>query len=374
MYLEKYPQYQEYREFLNVEYSELRIFNAKSMLTPEDKKLVFNNEIQGLTSISKFDLGSTISGYFDMEHNEDLWKSARGLSGKVRGIYITLNSVNPQLMDRAFNRLNWQCKYSTDDANIAKVSVFPIDIDCENPAGTSATLEQVNEKRIILDEILSVLEKAEVPYGYGPSGNGWHILVPIEPEDPTCSEEIHEILKGLHHRYPAVDEGVYNPARVWKLPLTKVCKGDIKELHRLARFKIPIHYKRINLANLKDIMLSEYPQPEEKRIHRYNGGYQGERISLEEFLRKHGVEHGPGTPYKGSTRYQLDCPFNESHKSPDAFVCESGQGWSFHCSHNSCRGKKWRDFRNLVAPKPTFQDRRKRHQEAAELALKALSI
>lgn len=55
---------------------------------------------------------------------------------------------------------------------------------------------------------------------------------------------------------------------------------------------------------------------------------------------------------KYGRKYILDeCPFNSSHKAPDSFVSVADNGAiAFHCSHNSCADKKWRDLRLLYDP------------------------
>ena len=55
-------------------------------------------------------------------------------------------------------------------------------------------------------------------------------------------------------------------------------------------------------------------------------------------------------PYKDGAKYQMDCPFDPAHTSPDAACYESPNGWQFKCSHNSCSSYKWTEFKAKVAP------------------------
>lgn len=90
-----------------------------------------------------------------------------------------------------------------------------------------------------------------------------------------------------------------------------------------------------------------------------SNGNGGGEFSIDEWLRTHNVPVGPPEPYNGGRKWVLEeCPFDSSHKKPDAVVYESAKGpLGFKCSHNSCSAYKWQDFRlrfepNAYQPKP----------------------
>jgi hypothetical protein len=53
--------------------------------------------------------------------------------------------------------------------------------------------------------------------------------------------------------------------------------------------------------------------------------------------------------YRDGFKWQVTCPFDESHRIPDAVVYQLPNGaMAFRCSHNSCVGRIWSQFRELV--------------------------
>ena len=62
---------------------------------------------------------------------------------------------------------------------------------------------------------------------------------------------------------------------------------------------------------------------------------------------------------KGWTNYILDeCPFDTNHKSPDSMLSQSPEGMViFKCLHDSCSGRRWKEFRDCVGkPSPEHYD------------------
>ena len=90
------------------------------------------------------------------------------------------------------------------------------------------------------------------------------------------------------------------------------------------------------------------PVPEKPR--QYNG-YNPQEFDLEEWLIKHGLRYQK-TSYSDGTKYILEqCPFDSNHKGKDACIFQSRSGAiGFHCFHNSCSDKTWRDVRILYEP------------------------
>ena len=80
---------------------------------------------------------ATVSGYFN--DPEKLAQEAGSWSGKVPGVYLTLNPVNPDLLTRAQNRLIPYAKHTTSDSDILCRCWLPIDLDPQRPAGISST-------------------------------------------------------------------------------------------------------------------------------------------------------------------------------------------------------------------------------------------
>lgn len=103
-----------------------------------------------------------------------------------------------------------------------------------------------------------------------------------------------------------------------------------------------------------------------------NGRYNGtnRRLIVADYLRHYGIgfEEKDGS---GGDKFVLDeCPFNPAHKRPDSYVMQYHSGKTiFHCSHNSCSDKIWKDLRSVVGePQPHHYDPPKtdhkaRHEE-----------
>ena len=77
--------------------------------------------------------------------------------------------------------------------------------------------------------------------------------------------------------------------------------------------------------------------------------------SLREWLLDNGIDYTDAGQWTGNygtgSKFQIDCPFNPTHKRPDAFVSDAGGKWSFTCSHKSCEGRGWQDFKDKLGIK-----------------------
>ena len=78
----------------------------------------------------------------------------------------------------------------------------------------------------------------------------------------------------------------------------------------------------------------------------------GGAFDVEEFLERHGVRHRPAVSFEGGRKLVLEvCPWDESHRAPDSAIFEAADGrLGFHCFHNSCQSRTWRDFREMFEP------------------------
>src|SRR5579859_5688890 len=130
----------------------------------------------------------TASGYFN-----DLEKLIRALKTiqRAKGVYMTLHPCQPALLARASNRLrNAQDmksdKSTTTDAQILQYRWLPIDADPTRPSGISSS-DQEHEAALAVAESIRAELRAQgwpEPVG-GDSGNGAHLLYPIDLENTT---------------------------------------------------------------------------------------------------------------------------------------------------------------------------------------------
>jgi len=183
----------------------------------------------------------TMSGYFD--NLKLLADNASRYGGDAKGVYVTLNPVNPALFARAANRLRTAGKTDslTSDADIIKRRWLPIDLDPVRPSDISSTDQ---EHSLAVERAFQIREELRQDRWpdpiVGDSGNGAHLLYPVEL--PTSDDGlVKRCLRALALRFDddrvKIDQTVFNPARIWKLYGTVSRKGDsVRERpHRLAR-------------------------------------------------------------------------------------------------------------------------------------------
>lgn len=172
---------------------------------------------------------TTLSGYFtDAEAAiEEL-----GRVGFAEGVYVTMNPCNSALLARAANRLILPSSgRTTSDRDITRLNWLLVDLDPCRPAGISSSEE---EKRLAWAKVPAIKQHLADSFGcvtpiIADSGNGYHILVPIDLP-PTEAPLVKSLLEGLSIQFDddhvKVDRTVYNPSRIVKLYGTPACKGD----------------------------------------------------------------------------------------------------------------------------------------------------
>ena len=181
----------------------------------------------------------TVSGYFDD------WEklAATAMTIQARGVYVTLNPVNPALLARANNRVRDMKagEAATSDTDISVRRWLPIDCDPVRPSGISATEAEHDLALARAREIRAYLQAQGWPEPLlADSGNGAHLLYRVElPVDDGGLVE--KALAALAFRFTdelvVVDQKNFNPARIWKLYGTLAAKGDPtpERPHRLSR-------------------------------------------------------------------------------------------------------------------------------------------
>lgn len=171
------------------------------------------------------------SGYFS--DLDKLAGDAARWDGKAPGIYVTLNPVKPELLDRSPNRCKTHCKPGdlTRDVDILKRRWLPIDLDPVRPADTSSTDKEhfaaIARAKVVRSSL--ALDGWPEPI-VADSGNGGHLLYGVEgPNDGQTKERVRTALLVVKERFSTemvkVDTAVSNAARIWKLYGTLACKG-----------------------------------------------------------------------------------------------------------------------------------------------------
>jgi hypothetical protein len=184
----------------------------------------------------------TEAGFFDYEHLAQMAELAVDASAYAKGVYFVMNPLNPDLIARRANRIDYakEGQQASDKDVIARRWLL-VDADPTRDPHISSTKE---EKDAALQIILAVKNDLAAQGWPTPilsdSGNGYHLMYRIDL--PANDGGIVErILKALAAKYDTsavhIDQSVFNPARICKMPGTLARKGDsVKSRpHRRAR-------------------------------------------------------------------------------------------------------------------------------------------
>lgn len=198
-----------------------------------------------------------------------------GMTEPYQGIYITPNPVKPDLLARAFNRINAWAETQTSDPDVERRQWLLIDVDPDRPSGISST--NLEHTRAI-GKARAVAGMLEIEFGWcepmiNSSGNGAHIMYPMnEPNTDAVKEAIQAFLKSLANRFNEpgikIDTSVFNASRIWRLPGTFACKGDstVERPHRKAKIlQASDPYGLVTLRHILEF-LSKYPAPGKEAV------------------------------------------------------------------------------------------------------------
>jgi hypothetical protein len=288
----------------------------------------------------------------------------------AESIYITLNEVNPALFARAANRLQEWAEDTTADHHILRRRWILVDADPVRPKGISSTKEELKDARAVTQKIARFLRDE---YGFSSlvtaiSGNGGHLLIPVDmPNTEATRDLVKRFLGALAQEFDTktvtIDQAVFNAGRVSKLYGTAARKGDntTARSHRQARLvyvpgtitPVGTEYIEAVAALLRDSTATNGGQGQQqgKGFFAAHGAYTDGLgvFPMEDFLQRNGLRAGAAKAYLGGQKWQIDCPFNADHKSPDAMLSVSANGApGFQCLHNSCAEKDFRALAQLL--------------------------
>lgn len=307
------------------------------------------------------------SGYF--RDVDTFLKALRTMRINECNVYITLNNVK----EACYSRDQRDCFMKNANPNTSDTDIFcydwlMIDIDPVRPSGTSSSDVEICLAQTKANAVYTYMKKSgfEEPIT-AMSGNGVHLLYYIGLESNSENKElVKKCLMVLDMFFSddkiKVDTANFNPARICKLYGTMAEKGsNTKERpHRMSRIikapGKPIQNKKAMLQKLA----KNIPEPEKPQ--RYNN-YSPMQFDIEDWMDAHGLSYRK-TGYGTGTKYILsECPFDGNHTGKDACIFRMSNGAiGFHCFHNSCSDKTWRDVRLMFEPdaydKQFVQERR----------------
>lgn len=322
------------------------------------------------------------NGYFAADAIPTLAQAALGLPRATKGVYFTLNPLNPALLARRRNRIARCGKGdAATDADVLVRRWLLIDVDPRRPANIGATsTEKEHAGRLALAVREDLHERGWPEPIVGDSGNGFVLLyrVDLPVEDGGL---VRRMLARLAERFDTesaqIDQSVHNPARLCKLPGTWARKGDSTEdrPHRQSRLlHVPGELASVPRELLESLaeqapapvaatatMPAESAGPAPACVRRPGSGTWNRRLDVPRWLRDRGVgfRTKEGVDANGRTVHVLAaCPFNADHRDPDACVMQDAEGkLSARCLHNSCSGRGWQEFKNTIgAPERRHYD------------------
>ena len=295
------------------------------------------------------------SGYFDFEHIQAVPEALNALMS-YRGVYVTVNPVNPDLLARAVNRIRPAGKNpTTTDADVICRRWLLIDCDAERPSGVSSSDKEHEAAVAKAEEVragLASLGWAE-PLMMD-SGNGAQLMYRIElpTQDDALVQKCVASIAAASSAEVKIDLTVHNAARIWRLPGTMNCKGDSipSRPHRMAHIlHAPDKLEIITQEQLQSIVISD---------ENYSGndgssdGYIPSDFNIDQWISDHCPELGQAQPWKGGRRWIFPvCPFNDAHNNKSAVLIEQPSGAiAFKCHHNGCVGNDWKNPAVTTAP------------------------
>lgn len=297
------------------------------------------------------------SGYFDYEHISAVPEALKRLLS-FRGVYVTVNPVNPDLLARAVNRLRPAGRNpTTADTDIVRRRWLLIDCDPRRASGVSSSNvehESALAKAREIRDGLSSLGWADPIMT--DSGNGAQLMYRIDlPADDgeLVRRVIGEIAKASSEQV-AIDTSVHNPARIWRLPGTMNCKGDSipERPHRMARIlDKPQDIVSVSLKQMQDIVSYQNEDPQTD-VPDDDWKHTMPAFDLDSWIAQYCPELGSPQPWKGGRKWIFPvCPFNEAHTNKSAVLIQEPSGAvAFKCHHNGCSGNDWRALRELREP------------------------
>ncbi len=303
-----------------------------------------------------YNTGSMLSGYF--KGADELIYGMNGIRDFSNcNFYITLNELNAACYDRSQRGCFVKnAKATTSDYDVIGYQWLMVDLDPRRPTGTSSDEGQISKAKSKGNKLYAFMKNLgfEEPV-MGFSGNGVHLLYAVNLNNSDGNKMLlKKSLETLNMLFADEDIDVdmknFNPSRVCKLYGTSAQKGSntSERPHRMSYMvKLPDEVKPTDISYLKKLCDIA---PKEEKPQKYNN-YQPREFDLEEWLSKYGLRYRKSS-YADGVKYILDCcPFDSNHKGKDACIFQSRSGAiGFHCFHNSCADKTWRDVRLMFEP------------------------
>lgn len=308
-------------------------------------------EIRIISSTRK----TPIVGYF--KDTDKMMECLKRQDLRDTNVYIVLNAINEACYSREASDRFVNGATATGDKDVIARDWILVDLDPIRPKGTSSTNEQIkkaHEKCLKVKGFLTEQGFSKPIMAF--SGNGLHLLYKIEMTVTDATRNLlQSFLETLDELFTddeiKIDSVNFNESRVCKLYGTLAQKGTNTEErpHRMSKIlEVPEEVKPVDVAYFKKIC--NLIKHEQIKPNKYNS-YSKDNFDIEEWMKKYGLNYR-STSYQDGMKYWLDnCPFDSTHTGKDAAIIRRKDGTiGFHCFHNSCSDKQWRDVRLLFEP------------------------
>ncbi|WP_281768470.1 HEAT repeat domain-containing protein [Methanoculleus bourgensis] len=285
----------------------------------------------------------------------------------IEGIYVVLNRLDPSLLARRANRVArlGRSDSTTGDADIIKRRWFPVDIDPKRAAGISASDEEHDNSLKKAETVASWLQEIGFPEPViGDSGNGAHLLYRIDLPNTNLERDlIRKCLESIAFFHSdescAIDTGVFNAARIWKLYGTVARKGDSIPERPHRRSQLISTPRKVELVEREVLehLASLLPDPEyitrqQSEQHRTVTDVHGKKhqINLREWFTEHGINVRKEKTLNEGILFDLEqCPFSDAHRSGAYAIQFTNRNIFAGCFHNSCGSgaQRWPELRGM---------------------------
>ena len=310
--------------------------------------------------------GATVLGYFNNKA-----KAARVIKlldkDKAKIICVTLNKISPDLLARSKNRL--QNGGSVKGSKVSEVTQYKflfIDFDPIRLSDISSNKTEKLEAKKSVKKVMNYLGNIGWPDPLlADSGNGYHLLFRVDMSNTSENSQILEkVLMIMSSKFSNdkvdIDKSVSNPNRLIKVYGVKARKGDPTDDRPHRRSKIINEPTKTRILS-KNKLLSFIKINTEKSIENKttksatkenckNLSVQNKTaIKVKNFLKENNIGIREEKIWKSDIFIVLEnCIFDPSHQKKDSGIGikESGAIY-YHCFHNSCKHRKWKDVVNL---------------------------
>lgn len=294
------------------------------------------------------------SGYFDYDHISAIPGALAHIS-TAKGVYVTINPVKPELLNRAVNRVRPAGREpTTADSDIIQRRWLLIDCDAKRASGIPSS---------DTEHTLAMQKAEEIKNGFASmgwpqpvvtdSGNGAQLMYRIDlpTDDNGLVQEVLQNVAAVSSDAVDVDITVHNPARIWRLPGTMNCKGDstTDRPHRMAEI---VSYPDEMQIVTTDQLVSACAPKKTVATTPVVADCSYSEFDLDSWIAEHCTNISAPQPWKDGRKWVFDvCPFNPDHTDRSAVITQQGNGAiGFTCHHNGCKGNDWKALRDMLEP------------------------